>query len=1023
MQTPTDTSLLRRWQQQQDAHAFKALTQRYGGLVFGICHRVLKNPADAEEITQECFLKLAQNPSIQERALGPWLHSVAVHASLNRIRAGQRRRDREAAYEAVRPRSVEYVAGDLLEHVDEAIGQLPDDLRHCIVGSFLESKPQGDVAAELGVSTRTVRRKTDEAIGRIRELLRQRGITASAGGLAATLAGLKADALSPALSASLGKIAVGGGVHVGTANRAAAGTTTTKGGVIAMKKAIVLSVGAVAIAGAVWWGVTRPGPVEEIEPRSARTNSTPSPQTASAEPGHPTPLDTAASVEPVNAEGISPATVASLPAPSDIPPIANPTKYGALSGRVEDLSGRAVPGANVTLLASGVGAADDDAYYVPGFPRVPHPADKGLAARQRSMAREAAYELPDHQYETNTDGDGQFLISGIRYAGMALVFAFAEGLSMEQATVEIGEDATAETHLILGPAKAIHGKVITAEGAAVTDATVDAVAVTAFASSPGGMGGGGGGGNRPPLPKAVRAHTDTDGSFNLWLANAAQAALRVESELRGTDVFPDIPTGSDEVITLALDPERGTLAGQVLLSDNTPAADYLVHLFGTSRFPDGASHFNGAESGVFGGGGGFQSGGFGGGGSGGSGGSFDSGSGGMPAMQVPVSGSNFQVETDDGGLFQLDALPTSQTYTAVIYTPDGRKRAKTDVPPLAPNETTDWTYVVEEPLRVTGRVVGATTGKGLAGAVVRGAPAGDPDIQMMLNMKSTTTDADGNFTLELLTAEGMHQLTAAVDPSAHITSKDPTAQMVELRRGEPQEIHFTLPDPWSRKFRLVDPAWRPVAGASAEVTERQESGGGSGMTSRPIDGPGTDAEGRLAVNKLSGAAEVQVTFSKVGYFDAKSSPLTGVPGQVMPEETVVCYPLASASARVLDSAGQPLANTELLCRIRYGTDGQIVLQTATNVDGWLVLEENLPAAEIELELRLPAPEGQGGTGAFGGFGNVPPQVREMMARQQMDQAEAANTAHGVLTGLVLVEGAMNELGDIVLSTDNDPGVQ
>ena len=102
MQTPSDIALLQRWQYQQDALAFRALTQRYGALVFGICNRVLQNAADAEEITQDCFLKLAQYPEKVDRSVGPWLHSVAVNAAISRIRSEQRRRTREAIHESAR---------------------------------------------------------------------------------------------------------------------------------------------------------------------------------------------------------------------------------------------------------------------------------------------------------------------------------------------------------------------------------------------------------------------------------------------------------------------------------------------------------------------------------------------------------------------------------------------------------------------------------------------------------------------------------------------------------------------------------------------------------------------------------------------------------------------------------------------------------------------------------------------------------------------------------------------------------
>ena len=444
MQTPSDLALLQQWQFHQDAHAFRALTQRYGALVFGICNRVLQNAADAEEITQDCFLKLAQDPGIVDRSVGPWLHSVAVNAAISRIRSEQRRRAREAVHEGTRPQSTEYAAQDLFEHVDEAISQLPDVQRYCVVGYFLEGKPRRDVAAALGVSTRTVQRKTDEAIEKIREILKHRGITTSAGALATTMAGLKVDALPPALGVALGKIAVAG--HAGAAARAVAVQATTTGGTIVMRSLLALAVCGTIIVGGIWWNIDRNTVSKATTPDAA----------ASLVVAETPPADRPVLVAEVRAA--SPA-VEVIPAesnisgaahtpisPDAIPPIANPEHFGELAGRVVDASGQPVSGAAVTLLVAGLTEADAPMVRVEGFPDGV-PADPRLADRRLARARAIAFESPGHKFTAIVDEEGQFLITQIRFRGPAMLYASADGFSLEQTKTEIVEKERAEAQV------------------------------------------------------------------------------------------------------------------------------------------------------------------------------------------------------------------------------------------------------------------------------------------------------------------------------------------------------------------------------------------------------------------------------------------------------------------------------------------------------------------------------------------------------------------------------------------------
>ena len=98
---------------------------------------------------------------------------------------------------------------DIEPHVDEALNELPQDLREVLVLYFLEGRTQAEIARHLGKNQATVSRAIERAITAMREALRSRGVIASAG-LAAVFAAQPAHAMPATLTASLGKLSISG---------------------------------------------------------------------------------------------------------------------------------------------------------------------------------------------------------------------------------------------------------------------------------------------------------------------------------------------------------------------------------------------------------------------------------------------------------------------------------------------------------------------------------------------------------------------------------------------------------------------------------------------------------------------------------------------------------------------------------------------------------------------------------------------------------------------------------------------
>jgi len=71
-----------------NTQSYTYLINRYKGLVYTLCLKIVKNQEDAEEIAQDVFLKAYQQLANfrQESKFSTWLYKIAYHTSLNKIK-------------------------------------------------------------------------------------------------------------------------------------------------------------------------------------------------------------------------------------------------------------------------------------------------------------------------------------------------------------------------------------------------------------------------------------------------------------------------------------------------------------------------------------------------------------------------------------------------------------------------------------------------------------------------------------------------------------------------------------------------------------------------------------------------------------------------------------------------------------------------------------------------------------------------------------------------------------------------
>ena len=163
-----DAELLARFAATRDAPAFTELVRRHRGLVWAVCRRHLRDPADAEDAFQATFLVLATRPTAVRRAdaLGAWLHGTAW-----RVAVRLRRQRGLTLPGADRPAPPDDPSlRDALAALDEELVRLPARFRGPLTACYLLERTQDEAAHDLGLSVSTVKRRLVTG----RELLRQR---------------------------------------------------------------------------------------------------------------------------------------------------------------------------------------------------------------------------------------------------------------------------------------------------------------------------------------------------------------------------------------------------------------------------------------------------------------------------------------------------------------------------------------------------------------------------------------------------------------------------------------------------------------------------------------------------------------------------------------------------------------------------------------------------------------------------------------------------------------------------------
>src|SRR5262249_37480226 len=149
-----DAELVRAFAVCGDARAFEQIVRRHGRMVLGVCNRVLRDAADADDAFQATFLVLIRKAASlrQPERLGAWLHQVAHRTArkLRAIRIASHARETELSDVWLGEPPAEIVWRELRPVFDQELDRLPEKLRLPAGICFLEGHPERAPARTLG---------------------------------------------------------------------------------------------------------------------------------------------------------------------------------------------------------------------------------------------------------------------------------------------------------------------------------------------------------------------------------------------------------------------------------------------------------------------------------------------------------------------------------------------------------------------------------------------------------------------------------------------------------------------------------------------------------------------------------------------------------------------------------------------------------------------------------------------------------------------------------------------------------
>lgn len=154
-----------------DKEAFRTIVDTYKSYIYQLVLSVLRDPKDAEDTTQEVFMKIYLSlPQYQYEGFKTWIARIAIHKAIDVKRKRERERSKEELSDALE-RHVEsrLVAVESTEDVflleerkdtmRRQLQQMPENYRAVVHAYYIRDQSYQEIAVDQGTALKTIESK------------------------------------------------------------------------------------------------------------------------------------------------------------------------------------------------------------------------------------------------------------------------------------------------------------------------------------------------------------------------------------------------------------------------------------------------------------------------------------------------------------------------------------------------------------------------------------------------------------------------------------------------------------------------------------------------------------------------------------------------------------------------------------------------------------------------------------------------------------------------------------------------
>jgi RNA polymerase sigma-70 factor, ECF subfamily len=172
----------------KDKAPFESIYKQYKNLVFNVCLHYVLNKEDAQDVTQEVFVKIYHHHhqyKPETASLKTWIYRIAINQSLDFLKAKKTKKrfgfitslfhpdSNEPIHDVAHP-GVAMEDKESLEELLVIIQSLPEKQKTAIILTKIEDRPQKEVAEIMEINIKAVESLINRAKQSIEKKLKER---------------------------------------------------------------------------------------------------------------------------------------------------------------------------------------------------------------------------------------------------------------------------------------------------------------------------------------------------------------------------------------------------------------------------------------------------------------------------------------------------------------------------------------------------------------------------------------------------------------------------------------------------------------------------------------------------------------------------------------------------------------------------------------------------------------------------------------------------------------------------------